>query len=727
MKTQDWVEPYRIQFQKEHNVLSLDQFLDLVEKDPKHHARGSAQYLVDMMDHFGSETVQLPEGSIHRYKVFDDAVVGHESIQNEIYHTLQSYARMGQNHRLILLHGPNGSAKSTITRALMQGLEKYSHEPEGAIFTFSWVFPADRLVRSGLGIAGNDATQKSKKTASYAFLTDDELACVIPCETRDTPLLLLPVALREKLLGSHFSTLPERYKQGGPSPRDQRIFEALLQSAQGDLTEVFRHIRVERFYLSRAYRAGLVSIEPQLHVDGNYQQLTMNRSLSSLPSSLQGMNLFSLSGDLVDGNRGLIDYADLLKRPLDSFKYLLTVCESGAVGIGNAILHLDSVLIGSSNELQLDGFKEYPDFGSFKGRLELIRVPYLLRVDEEESIYLPLLEQISGPKAITPHSAWAIAFWAVLTRLKKPQREHYPAEVRHLIDRIRPIDKLRMHNLGELPEDWSPEERLLLKPYLRQLLLEYRSVPYYEGRSGASARELKGILMDAAQGADYPTLSPLAIIQQLNEFVTRTSEYEFLRQDPLDGYHDPLGFIELMLEHYTEILDREVREALGLYDVKQWSEFIKRYILQISSILKQEKIKNTHTGKMEDPDLSLTGEFESIVGAPVGAEALLAYRRGLISQIGAWVLDHPKTPVDYFKVFPELKQRLEKHYFESQKSVLLRMSSALQTYGTESEEKNSEGHRLAHKTLKNMQENYGYNESGAIEVITFLLRRRYAT
>lgn len=725
MRVEDWVEPYKTQFQKEHNVLSLDQFLDLVQKNPKAHSRGSARYTVDMFDHFGKEEVLLPEGETVRYKVFSGQVVGHENIQNEIYRTLQSYARMGQNHRLILLHGPNGSAKSTLTQSIMHGLERYSREPEGAIFTFSWVFPAERLVRAGLGIAGNDLS-KGKKAASYAFLGDEELACLIPCESRDTPLLLLPIALREKVLGSEFHNLPERYKRGGPAPRDQRIFEALLQSAQGDLADVYRHIRVERLYLSRAYRAGLVSIEPQLHVDANYQQLTMNRSLSSLPSSLQGLNLFSLSGDLVDGNRGLIDYADLLKRPLDSFKYLLTVCETGTVSIGNAILPLDSVLIGSSNELQLDSFKEYPDFGSFKGRLELIRVPYLLRVEEEEAIYKPLLEQIAGPKAVTPHAAWAIAFWAVLSRLKKPNREAYPTEIRYLIDRIKPLDKLRMHNAGDLPEHWSPEERLLLKPYLRQILLEYRSVPYYEGRSGASARELKGILMDAAQSRDYPTLSPIAIIQELKRFVSRTSEYEFLRQDPLEGYHDPVGFIDLLIESYTEILDHEVREALGLYDVKQWSEFIKRYILQISSLLKQEKIKNPHTGKMEDPDLSLVKEFESIVQAPTGEEALLVYRRNLISQIGAWVLDHPKTAVDYFRIFPELKQRLEKHYFESQKSVLLRMSNALQTYGTDSEEKNSEGNQLAVKTLKNMQEGYGYTEAGAKEVITFLLRRRYA-
>src|SRR5690606_22621846 len=128
------------------------------------------------------------------------------------------------------------------------------------------------------------------------------------------------------------------------------------------------------------------------------------RSLGQLPSVLHGLNLFSLSGDLVDGNRGLIEFSDLLKRPIDTFKYLLIACETGSVNVGPTIAYLDTVFFGSTNELQLDAFKEFPDFMSFKARIELTRVPYLLSVTREKEIYQSDLEQIALEKPVAPHS-----------------------------------------------------------------------------------------------------------------------------------------------------------------------------------------------------------------------------------------------------------------------------------------------------------------------------------
>ena len=724
-------ESIKDSFKKNQQILSFEDYLKLIEKNPTTQLRGSAQYTADMMDASGKVN--------DAFKVFHEPidgvtakVVGQESVQKQIYNSLKSFAHMGLNNRLILLHGPNGSAKSTLVASLMQGLEKYSQSQTGALYTFSWVFPVDRVVRGSLGIRG-DQDKKSSTLQTYAFLNEDEIACIIPSELKDHPILLMPVPERK----SFFDTLdlprdqksdfkiPARFQDGGLSHRDQLIFQALLNNYHGDFAQVLRHIRVERFYLSRVYRSGLVTVEPQMHVDAQYQQLTMNKSLSQLPASLLGLNLFSISGDLAEANRGMIDYNDLLKRPLDSFKYLLTACENGKVNVGQSIIHLDSVFIGSSNELQLDGFKEYPDFSSFKGRIELIKVPYLLRLSQEREVYEPLLEDTAGEKAVTPHTAWAVAFWSVLTRLKKPHRERYPSELASLIDKLTPLDKLKLYDTGEVPEKVTNEERKLIRSHLQKFFEEYNAVPYYEGRTGASAREMKMILIDAAQNNDFKTLSPLAVAQELRKFVKRTSEYEFLRQDAVDGFHHYEGFIEIMLEEYASKVDREVRECLGLYDTKQWGEFIKKYISHLSALLKKEKMKNSITGGYDEPDQALLNEFEAIVGAPVDSSAKDSFRQNLITQIGAWALENPKEPIDYFKVFPELKQRLEKHFYESQKSLLQKMNTALKLFGTDRDEQNSEGSRLAQQTLENMQKTFGYSVDGAKEVIGFLMSRKY--
>ena len=159
-------------------------------------------------------------------------------------------------------------------------------------------------------------------------------------------------------------------------------------------------------------------------------------------------------------------------------------------------------------------------------------------------------------------------------------------------------------------------------------------------------------------------------------------------------------------------------------------EFLRKYVQNISYVLKKEKVKNSITGKLEDPDLALVEEFEKIVQAPGTAGESNdrdVFRQNILSQMGAWSLDHPKEPVVYSKVFPEFWTKLEKHYFETQKALLTKMHHALLHYGKDkgSAETTEEGTRLAHQTLENMKQKYGYCDHCAREVVTFLMRQKY--
>ncbi len=730
-------------FETNRRILSFEEYLGLVSESPKQHTRGAAQFAVDMMDYFGTETpsdLSGRPGNHHpRFKIFDfpidgiaPKVVGHEAVQNQLYKTLKAFARQGLNNKLILLHGPNGSAKSSMIHAMMAGLENYSKLPEGALYSFNWVFPLEHYTKGNIGINTYSASKASVTT--YARIPDEEIAARVPCDLKDHPLLVIPQEQRkaflEQLLGPSqaqelWNHLPNYLTKGDLCHRCKQIFDVLITSNGGDFKKILMNIQVERIYFARRYRKGLVTIEPQLHVDAQYQQLSINKNLASLPASLQSLNLFTLTGDLVDGNRGLVEYSDLLKRPIDSFKYLLSACETGAVNVGNTIAYLDTLLLGSANEIQLDAFKEFPDFTSFKARIELIRVPYLLSVSDEKEIYESQLQQIAGEKHVAPHVSWTLALWAVLTRLKKPNSINFPPNVSSLVASLHPLDKAKLYDTGELPNNISPEERKVLRASIAKLRDEYSNVPYYEGRMGASARELKTVLSDASQNPDFPCLSPLAVLREIEELTKRTSEYEFLKQDIKDGYHNAAEFIELVRNEYITRIDREVRDSIGIYDSAQWEDFLKKYVLHISIALKKEKIKNPITGKMEDPDFTLISEFERIVEGPEENREKDAFRQNIISQVGVWALDHPKEPMSYAKVFPEFWRKLEKHYFESQKSLLTQMSDALLVYGTDASDPDSEGGRLAHQTVENMKSKLDYCEGCAREIITFLMQQRY--
>ncbi len=733
------------EFDSNRRILTYDEYLSLLAENPVKQTRSSAHYIVDMMDFFGTSSVapsdspSHPGSQVQRFKIFDfpidgiaPKVVGQEWVQSQIYRSLKAFARQGLNNKLVLLHGPNGSAKSSTIHAIMGGLEKYSKEMAGALYTFNWVFPIERYTRGGMGMNTYPAPKETVTT--YAKLPDEEISARIPCELRDHPLLLIPQehrkAFLEKLIGTEeanklWDSLSNYLTRGDLCHRCKQISDVLLATSGGDFRKLLMHIQVERMYFARRYRKGLVTIEPQMHVDAQYHQLTYNKSMGSLPASLQSLNLFSLTGDLIDGNRGIVEFSDLLKRPVDSFKYLLSACETGSVNIGNSIAYLDSVFLGSTNEVQLDAFKEFPDFTSFKARIGLIRVPYLLSVSQEQEIYASQLSQIAGEKHVSPHVAWTIALWSILTRLKKPNSINYPPSVSSLISNLTPLEKARLYDRGDVPNSLSPEDKKILRASLRKLRDEYSNIPYYEGRMGASAREMKSVLFDAAQNSEFPCLSPLAVLREMEELVKRVSEYEFLKQDVKDGFHDSTEFINTVRSEYLNKIDREVRDSIGIYDSAQWEDFLKKYVTQISLVLKKEKIKNPMTGRLEDPDFTLISEFEKIVEAPDGSNEREAFRQSIISQVGVWSLDHPKESVVYARVFPEFWRKLEKHYFESQKALLSKMRTALIVYDTDEDDPTSEGRILARQTIHNMISKLGYCHLCAKEVIIFLMRQRY--
>ena len=727
------------EYDRQNRILSFEEYVDLVRQEPGRQLRSSAQYLSDMMDHFGRDG--------RRFRLFDQEfvdsrfrLVGQEGTQEQIYQILQSFIREGANNKLILLHGPNGSAKSSIVACLMRGLEEYSNRNEGATYRFHWVFPSDRYGKGGLGLSSGGSSREDEKIESYAKLPDTEIAARISCELRDHPLFLVPPkqrgALLEELKLPKGFILSEYLQKGDLSHKSKKIFEALLRSYKGDYRKVLRHVQVERFYVSKRYRDGAVTIEPQMHVDASAQQVTMDRSASMLPSSLHFLSLFDLGGDLVDGNRGIVEYNDMLKRPIDAYKYLLTTTETGTVSIQGTTAFIDSVLIGTCNEAQLDAFKEYPDFPSFRARLELVRVPYLLDYKKETEIYRTHVRRLAGDKHVAPHVLESAALWAVLSRLKKPNASHYPGNFAYLVNSLSPLEKAKLFAEGAMPPRLTSDERKTLKSHMEDIRAEYSTVPYYEGRIGPSPREMKIILFNALERNEKEILSPLGLFAELEDFVKRTSEYDYLREDVVEGYHDNRNFISTVRDAYLDSLDAEVRSCLGVHDEKQYENFLRRYVTHVTAYLKKEKVRNTMTDKMENPDEVLMHEFEKVAGVLEDREH---FRQNLMTQLGVFALENPGAGrgegIDYAKVFPDLMKRIRDYYIDEHSALMKRVYDVITLFERRSSGdpaanrtptvEQQEAERLALQMIDNMKRKFAYNDVSAREAFVYLFQKRY--
>ena len=133
-------------FREQYWEGSFEEYLDIVQRNPKV-TRSAYQRLYDMILSYGTEEYTRNRESIVHYKFFDDpfddgrdAIYGLDKALAQLVQIFESAARRyGTEKRVLLLHGPVGSAKSTIVRLLKKGLEAFCRTNDGALYTLSWM------------------------------------------------------------------------------------------------------------------------------------------------------------------------------------------------------------------------------------------------------------------------------------------------------------------------------------------------------------------------------------------------------------------------------------------------------------------------------------------------------------------------------------------------------------------------------------------------------------
>ncbi|MBL4818267.1 MAG: serine protein kinase PrkA [Deltaproteobacteria bacterium] len=723
-----WIEESQKTYSERRSILSFDDYLAELKQKPKLHLRNAAQYFWDVIQHFGSYDLELPTGAQKRYRIFDTEfsnkdgkVLGHEQVQENLVRMIYNFLRSGRIDRLILLHGPNGSAKTSLIHALIQGAEYYSHQPEGVLYRFNWVFPPKKTLQGSIGFS----EETGSNVQSYAYLEGDQIESRINCEYKDHPVLLLPTEAREALLKEIAPDLhiADIFKKGDLAAKNKRIFDALLANYHGNYQEVYKHIQVERFYFSRRYRTGIGSVEPQMSVDAFAKQITADQTLGQLPYMLQHVTMFESGGALSDGHRGLVEYSDLLKRPIESWKYLLVATEQGEVSLDVVSMFIDMLMLASSNELHLNGFREYPDWQSFKSRFELIKVPYLLRFSDELKIYENQIPKALNSMHIAPHALEVAARWAVLTRLESPKAGKLSETQDNILKSLSPIEKLELYDSGAIPERLTQQEAKELKPLIPVLYQQYANDREYEGCFGASPREIRTILLNAAQHHNFDYLSPVAVFEEIRELVHEKTSYEFLRREPVGAYRNSEQFIDTVEKHYLKQVDDEIKNSLGLIEPKSHIDLLVRYIHHVSAWTKKEKVHNPVTSRLEPPDAGLMSDVERILIAK--NENPDDFRHAIITKIGAAKLEQPDSPVDYQTIFAGHLRKLKEDYYAKQSKTVQHILESYLKLEEGDLEHVEEKDKTQSKTLKENMFKLGYTEASAKQVIAYVSQSSY--
>lgn len=652
---------------------SFDDYLKLIKVQPKI-TRNAYQRMYDMILEHGSSEYVDTKKKVSRYHFFDDlendgkdGVFGLDIPLMKLVNVLKAASLgYGTEKRVILLHGPVGSAKSTICRRLKKGLEKYSRTESGALYTFEWVDEAGTLD----GLLG--ANVKSVISPMH-----------------EEPLLLIPMALRGKVEEEINRGMQGEYRikiEGELSPPSRFIFRSLMERYNGDLTKVLSHVRVKRMVLSESDRIGIGTFQPKDEKNQDSTELTGDLNYRKIAEygSDSDPRAFNFDGEFNVANRGMIEFVEVLKLDVAFLYDLLGASQEHVVKPKKfAQTHIDEVIIGHTNEPEYRKLQNNEFMEALRDRTVKIDIPYITKLREEVKIYEKDFnkKRIRGI-SIAPHTIEVAAMWAVLTRLEKPKKAN-----------LTRLQKMKLYDGKTLPN------------YTEDNIKELRKDTIREGLEGISPRYIQDKISNSliqSQQNNRGSVNPFMV---LNELESGLKHHSLLSNEELKKEYREL--IDVVRKEYEEMIKSEVQRAISA-DEGALARLCGNYIDNVKAYTQRERVKNPFTGRDEEPNERLMRAVEEKIDIPESRKD--DFRREIMNYIGANALEGKKF--DY-KMNERLHKALELKLFEDQKDSIKLTSLVTSEVDKETQEKID---IVKGRLIKD----FGYDEISATDVLQYV-------
>ncbi|MCP4591935.1 MAG: serine protein kinase [bacterium] len=654
-------------FRQHHWEGNFNDYLEMVSENPRV-ARNAFQRVYDMIMHFGTEHYKMNRRVVIRYHFFADpfddgadAIYGLDLPLMNLVDAFKSAAHgYGTERRILLLHGPVGSAKSTIARLLKKGLEYYSRLDEGALYTFSW-----------------------KTTDGEGHDT-----CA-PCPMHEEPLRLIPLEARAKVLEAINRDQPESKRvsiEGELDPFCRKMFEDLLLKYDGNWPKVMEHIIVRRLVLSEKDRCGIGTFQPKDEKNQDSTELTGDINYRKIAEygSDSDPRAFNFDGELNIANRGLVEFIEVLKLDVAFLYDLLGASQEHVIKPKKfAQTDIDEIIIGHTNEPEYKKLQANEMMEAFRDRTVKIDIPYNTRLEHEINIYEKDFnkERIRGIH-IAPHTIEMAAMWAVLTRLEEPKKAGLTL-----------LQKLKLYNGRSIPN------------FTEDSVLELRGEAPREGLQGISPRYIQDKVSNALvseQAMQEKCINPFMVMNELEEGLTHHSLIS--DEETKKGYRELLGVVR---EEYEDILKTEVQRAISA-DEDAIKRLCSNYIDNVRAYTQHEKVRNKYTGKDEEPDERLMRSIEEKIDIPESRKD--DFRQEIMNYIGALSLDGKKFE---YTTNARLHKALELKLFEDQRDTI-KLKNVVS--GVVDDETQAKIDVVKQRLIKY----FGYNETSATDVLNYV-------
>ncbi|MGG5821092.1 PrkA family serine protein kinase [Falsiroseomonas sp. HW251] len=344
-----------------------------------------------------------------------------------------------------------------------------------------------------------------------------------------------------------------------------------LDEYRGDISR----FSVIRLNPSRLRQIAIAKTEPGDENNQDISSLVGKVDIRKLEMHAQNdPDAYSFSGGLNRANQGMLEFVEMFKAPIKMLHPLLTATQEGSyIGTENiGAIPFQGIIMAHSNEAEWQTFRNNRNNEAFIDRIYVIKVPYCLRVTEEQKIYEKLVrgsELAAAPMA--PGTLEMMARFSVLSRLKKHENSNL-------------FSKLRVYD-GESLKETDPRARSLQ---------EYRdNAGNDEGMDGISTRfAFKVLAATYNHDTSEVAADPVHLMYVLEQAIRR----EQFGDDTEKRY---LEFIKGELApRYAEFIGNEIQKAY----LESYSDYgqnlFDRYVAYADAWIEDLDFKDPDTGQL---------------------------------------------------------------------------------------------------------------------------------
>lgn len=609
---------------------SFRDYFELVTQNPRvaqlSHARISEMVLAAGVD-------KVNEGSrdeLRRYRFFADDLYGiEESIEQIVEYFKSAAQRLEVRKRILLLMGPVGGGKSTIVTLLKRGLESWTRRQDGAVFA----------------IKG--------------------------CPMREEPLHLIPQELRAEI-ERHYGL----YIEGELCPQCRYSLQNTFHGHHED-------VLVERVVFSEKDRVGIGTFAPSDPKSQDLSELTGSIDLATIGEVgvESDPRAYRFDGELNVANRGLMEFIELLKCDERFLYSLLTLSQEQSIKTGRfAMIYADEVIVSHTNENEYNAFAANRKSEALQDRIIMIKVPYNLKVSQEERIYQKLLQQADGLNAvhISPNTLKVAAIFAVMTRLEEPKRAN-----------IDIVKKLKLYD-GEDVEGFKSKD-----------VRELREETEREGMDGISPRYIINRLSGALVRDGARCINPIDALRAIkNGFDQHTG----ISSEQRERY---LNLIATARREYDEIAKNEVQRAF-VYSFEEMAKHMcENYLDNVEAFCNKDRLKDPITEDELEPDERLMRSIEEQIG--VSETSKNTFRQEILIRISSYA--RKGKPFDY-RAHDRLREAIEKKIFSDLKDVV-KITTSTKT-------PDADQLRRINEVVDRLVDEHGYCRVCANELLTYV-------